>query len=225
LHKALHAFALQQAADTANANGEARGRGQIMADTLVERVTGQAQAAAVPVEIHVVMPVDTLLDRGPEPAQLDGYGPLPPGTARALLGQAGAPTWLRRLFSRPDSGDLIGMDSRRRLFTPAQQRFIRLRDQFCRTPWCDAPVRHIDHVTPVAAGGATSVRNGQGLCEACNYAKQAPGWNSRAPGGTHRDVIIRTPTGHRYGSRAPDLPGTWRHESAIEPRLARLLAA
>src|SRR6185312_15577560 len=53
--------ALQQAADTAIAKGEPRGRGQVMADTLVERVTGQSRAADVPVEVNVVLGADTLL--------------------------------------------------------------------------------------------------------------------------------------------------------------------
>ena len=39
--------ALCRAADSTTAGGDARGRGQIMADTLVERVTGQASADAV----------------------------------------------------------------------------------------------------------------------------------------------------------------------------------
>ncbi|HEY7007535.1 MAG TPA: HNH endonuclease [Jatrophihabitantaceae bacterium] len=196
-----------------------------MADTLVERLTGQAQATAVPAQIHLVMPADTLLGSGPEPAHLDGYGPVPAGTARDLVGQAGAPAWLRRVFTRPGSGELIGMDSRRRLFIPAQQRFIRLRDQLCRTPWCGAPVRHIDHVQPVGEDGETRVHNGQGLCEACNYAKQAPGWQTRAPAAAHDEVIIRTPTGHRYRSRPPDPPGIRRHRSPVELQLENLLAA
>jgi hypothetical protein len=50
------------------------------------------------------------------------------------------------------------------------------------------------------------VSNGQSLCEACNYAKQAPGWTTRrSRDGT---IIVTTPTGHTYTSRAPDLPGT-----------------
>ena len=36
--------ALTRSADTARAGGDARSRGQIMADTLVERVTGQSSA-------------------------------------------------------------------------------------------------------------------------------------------------------------------------------------
>ena len=68
--------------------GDPRGRGQLMADLLVERVTGQTAAADVPVEINLIMTVDSLLDPagpgGAEPAHLDGYGPLPAPVAREL---------------------------------------------------------------------------------------------------------------------------------------------
>jgi hypothetical protein len=203
--------ALNREADTAISMGDPRGRGQVMSDTLVERLTGQSSASAVPVEVHLVMPAESLVDPdgpgGNEPAVIDGL-PIPAGRARELLA-ADAPAWLRRLFRAPHCGEVIAMESRRREFSPMQRRFLRLRDQICRTPWCDAPIRHTDHVVPVEQGGATTVDNGQGFCEACNYAKQAPGWrqvvSSRA--GPH-EVLTTTPTGHTYSSRAPDPTST-----------------
>ncbi|BBY74217.1 hypothetical protein MPRF_11160 [Mycolicibacterium parafortuitum] len=67
------------------------------------------------------------------------------------------------------------------------RRLLRLRDQTCRTPYCNAPIRHHDHATPDRGGGKTSARNGLGLCEACNYAKEAPGWvvHTREDDGSH----------------------------------------
>jgi len=53
--------ALTRTADTARATGDQRTKGQVMADTLVERVTGQAQATDVPIEVVLVMPHDTLI--------------------------------------------------------------------------------------------------------------------------------------------------------------------
>ncbi|RNI24209.1 HNH endonuclease, partial [Flexivirga caeni] len=35
-------------------------------------------------------------------------------------------------------------------------------------------IRHIDHIRPHATGGATTERDGQGLCERCNYVKEHP---------------------------------------------------
>jgi hypothetical protein len=204
--------ALARAADTSTASGDARGRGQVMADTLVERLTGQAQATEVPIEVQLVMTDQTLFSYGAkdEPAEVVGYGPVPAGLARRLaLEGKEAPVWLRRLFTAPGSGQLIAMESSRRFYSPPQRRFVYVRDQRCRTPWCDAPIRQIDHVAAADDGGPTSVDNGQGYCQACNLAKQAPGWDARvidSPAGPH-EVEVTTPTGHRYRSRAPDPPG------------------
>ena len=219
--------ALSRAADSLRAAGDERGRGQIMADTLVERVTGQGRAGQVPVEVQLVLTDRTLLDPGsgaPDSAHFPGYGSVPGGWARELIGAAlkkpGAGTrpprtsisevTLRRLYADPVSGELVAMESRARQFPPGLARLIRTRDQSCRTPWCDAPIRHIDHIRPHAENGPTSYTNGQGLCEACNQAKEAPGWkalSTRRQGKRHTVRTI-TPTGHAYISTAPALPGT-----------------
>jgi hypothetical protein len=199
--------ALGRDADALKAAGDPRGRGQIMADLLVERITGRAAADGMPVEVNLLMPLDTLLDPdATEPAHLVGHGPIPAPAARAMVLGGQAPVWLRRVFTHPATGELAAMESRRRLFTPAQRRFVEARDQVCRSPWCEAPIRHTDHVIPAEAGGATSIANAQGLCAACNYAKESDGWLAR-PGPAGR-VTITTPTGHRYRSRPPTLPGT-----------------
>jgi len=199
---------LSDAADSARAGGDPRSRGQLMADTLAERVLGTV-SGVVPVEIELVVTDEVLLGEAEDSARLEGYGPIPAELARELTERAdeqGLAT-LRRLYRRPATGQLVAMDSRSRCFTGGLARFIRLRDQTCRTPWCDAPIRHIDHVDPLAGGGATRVDNGQGYCQACNHAKQASGWRTEvvARAGPH-EVQISTPTGHVYESRAPDPP-------------------
>ncbi|MDE0776546.1 MAG: HNH endonuclease [Nocardioides sp.] len=100
-------------------------------------------------------------------------------------------------------------------------RFLRFRDRICRTPWCDAPVRHSDHVESAEEGGPTTVANTQGLCETCNHGKQARGWTARPdPGHPARTTGVETttPTGHRFTSTAPPArkpvwvevePGVW----------------
>ena len=98
------------------------------------------------------------------------------------------------------------MDSRRRLFPDAARRFLIARDQMCRTPYCDAPIRHTDHITPARAAGPTTIDNGQGLCENCNHTKETGAWTARAR--THGRVDIRTPTGHHYRSSPPELPAS-----------------
>jgi hypothetical protein len=201
--------ALRAAADSARARGDERTRGQVMSDTLVERVTGQAHADQVPTTVNLVMSPNALTGRGigaDEPAVLDEYGPIPAPMARALATRAGSDqsVWLRRLLT-DKAGRLITMETSRRCFTESQREFLRLRDGVCATPYCEAPIRHADHATPTADGGQTTLDNGQSLCEACNYAKQAPGWKTRRD----RDgtITVTTPTGHTYKSRAPDVPG------------------
>lgn len=197
--------ALAKAADTARAQGDSRSRGQVMADTLVELLTGQKTADATPVEIGLVVTDRTLFANLGQP----GYGVVPAGWARDLVAglPAGTRAWIRRLYRHSLTGQLVAMDSKRRAFRDSIRRFTVLRDQICRTPWCGAPIRHVDHPVPVAEGGDTSSLNSQGLCEACNYAKQAPGWSARPVPGPVHTVRTTTPTGHVYDSTAPPPPG------------------
>lgn len=198
--------ALEREADSRRAAGDPRTRGQIMADTLVERLTGRATAEGTPVEISLVVSDRTLLSGGHEAGHLEGYGPVPAALVRQITRDADR-VWLRRLFTRPADGSLVAMDSTARRFDGTLRRFLILRDQTCRTPWCDAPIRHADHVVRAADDGATGADNGQGLCEACNYAKEAPGWLAESSPGPPHLVRTTTPTGHPYESRAPDPPG------------------
>ncbi len=206
--------ALDRAAASATATGDPRGRGQLMADTLVARVTGcDPVEAPVPVQVELVMTDASLLGDGGdhEPATVRARGmapvPVPAGVARGLLARAGAAgsAWIRRLYTAPDPSVLVAMDARARRFPPALARLVALGDQTCRTPWCDAPLVATDHVERHADGGATAAENGQGLCQRCNLAKEAPGWSARsAPDGTVRTT---TPTGHAYVSSRPPLLG------------------
>ncbi|MCZ0727948.1 HNH endonuclease [Mycolicibacterium iranicum] len=201
--------ALKREADVC---GDGRSRGQFMCDTAYERVTGRSSTAPVDVSLNLVMADTTLAGDDAEPAWLDGYGPIPAGFACKLTGDAAtdkaAKAILRRLYRHPTSGQLVAMESRSRIFPKGLGAFIGIRDRTCRTPYCNAPIRHHDHATPDRDGGKTSAVNGLGACEACNYAKEAPGWRvtTRDRGGTHRAEFV-TPTGARYYSLAPPLPG------------------
>jgi hypothetical protein len=134
---------------------------------------------------------------------------------------------LRRLYRHPKSGQLVAMESRSRFFPKALAKFIGLRDQTCRTPYCDAPIRHCDHAQPHHRDGPTSAGNGLGKCERCNYAKESPGWRVTA-GSDENDVHTAefvTPTRHRYRSTAPPAPGPIQvHVSEVELRIGVSLA-
>ena len=314
--------ALTAAADTARAAGDERGKGQVMADTLVERVTGQESAEDVDVEVQVVITDEALFGDDETPGQVPGYGTVPAGWVRDLLtpndkdtttddtttadndtdndgddeatkatladgdtgrdrasapsaAEADAPThahaglaahaagstphptsetsrpqcnttpavglreharvWIRRLYTHPTTGQLVAMDSTRRVFDAGLRRYLLARDAgTCRTPWCDAPIRHLDHITDHAHGGPTTATNGQGLCVRCNHTKQLPGFTARTlepqprQPGTPHTVELTTPTGHTYRSTAPPLiPGAaFRdrdrniHEGAAHPPLS-----
>ena len=236
--------ALHAAAGAAAGAGDPRGRGQVMADTLVDRLTHPAAAdptnptqlatatksatahdADDTIEICLVMTDTALLAGGDDPALvtsgLSGSNPaaglVPAPVARDLVRDAGR-VFVRRLYTDPRSGQLVAMESSRRVFDGLLRRMLVLRDGRCRTPWCDAPIRHADHVVAHADGGPTSLPNGQGLCERCNQTKTLPGWRAEvldtvldtgrdSPAGRHA-VRTTTPTGHHDDSTAPPLlPG------------------
>ncbi|MDR6437813.1 hypothetical protein J2790_002962 [Paenarthrobacter nicotinovorans] len=227
--------ALTRAADSARSSGDTRGRGQLMADTLTARITGTPGGISG-INLDLVMTDRTLFQGDSEPARLKGYGIVPAEWGRELLalgqasavGQAGVnpasraghpsqgpaaglnaefTVWLRRLYTAPGTGELLATDSKARLFTGGLRRFIETRDDSCRTPYCDAPIRHIDHVVPWRSGGGTSLANGAGLCEACNHTKENAGWSTKVMPGDVHALEISTPTGHTYQSKAPPLPG------------------
>ena len=198
--------ALTRDADQLKQHGDSRSRGQLMADLMVARLTGHQASTGGPVEVQVVMTDRALLGDDHTAAHLVGYGPVPAGLARTLVADA-ARAWVRRLYTSPVDGSLVAMDSRRRRFDGKLRRFLITRDQTCRTPWCDAPIRHADHITAAADHGTTTAANGQGLCAACNHTKALPGWTARpARAGPGHQVTTTTPTGHTVHSRAPALP-------------------
>ncbi len=172
-----------------------RSRGQVLADTLIERLTGQATATAVNLEVQVTVPVQALLDpTSPLPAEIPGLGPVPV----ELLATSDGTASLRRLLT--DQGLVIGGDSRQRTFTGLLATLVKARaGNRCTEPYCDAPARHIDHIHRAADGGRTELQNGRGVCEFHNHIREQPGWHvARGPDG----VTTTTPTGHTY--RGPD---------------------
>ncbi|MGB6181662.1 MAG: HNH endonuclease signature motif containing protein, partial [Rhodococcus sp. (in: high G+C Gram-positive bacteria)] len=155
---------------------------------------------------------------GDEAAHVPGYGSVSAGLARMIIAESlardaadpgdDARTMLQRVYAHPGSGRVTAMESSARAFPAGLAALIDVRDRTCRTPWCDAPIRHHDHIRPHAAGGATSADNGMGLCAGCNYAKEADGFTATrttGPGEEHV-VVLRTPTGHEYTSTPPVPP-------------------
>jgi hypothetical protein len=201
--------ALKRAADR---SFDDRSRGQVMADAFYERITGRPADQPEPVAVNLVLTDETLLGGDENPAVIDGYGPIPAAVARGLVSGAitdeRSKATLRRLYKHPSKGNLVALESRSRFFPRRLAKFIGLRDQTCRTAYCNAPIRHRDHAEPHNRGGPTSAENGLGMCAQCNYVKEAPGWTVDANNedGTHTAEFV-TPTGAKYRSTAPPLPG------------------
>ncbi len=117
---------------------DGRGVGAVMADTATRLLSGRAVGQVQPVEVHLVMTDRALLGVGnpgrsqSEPARIPGHGSVPAPVARAWVRNADdGSVWLRRLFTTPDGRDLVGMESRRRLFTGLLRRMLVLRDDVC----------------------------------------------------------------------------------------------
>jgi hypothetical protein len=184
-----------------HATGDDRSLGQIMCQTLVERVTGLAHPDALNVEVGLVMDAPTLIGTDSEPVELVGYGPITPSVADDLI--AAAPNRsIRRLLVDPVDGTLLVREPRRRHFDAPTSAHIRTRDRVCRQPGCDARIRDNDHIHDYATGGITTAANGQGLCKRSHSIKSLPGWSVVTDG---KATTWTTPTGHTYRSNPPPL--------------------
>ena len=121
-----------------------------------------ADAAIVP-RVLITVPVLTLLGHTDEPAELDGYGPIPADTARHLA--AHAPSF-HRILTHPETGAYLSY-SRTTYRVPADlARYLRTRDGTCRFPGCGrrATTCDLDHTVPWNPDGHTRHDNLAHLC-------------------------------------------------------------
>ncbi|RNI24336.1 HNH endonuclease [Flexivirga caeni] len=132
------------------------------------------------------------------------------GTGKGKASRTGKDTdarvQVRRLFTHPGTGDLIGMESRAHTYPGLLAHLIRLRDHICRTPFCNGTIRHIDHIRPHATGGATTERDGQGLCERCNYLKEHPDYTVTGHAGQTTTTTTGSLTATSHPPPPPGLP-------------------
>jgi hypothetical protein len=196
-----------------------RSDSQLRYDIAVERLTGRQIATdPVPVSLTLVMTEEAMFRDGHQAASILGHGPIAAAHARELVHSAAERdrAWVTRLYTHPHDDALIAMDSGRRLFPPGLATFLRLRDQRCATPYCDAPVQHIDHIQPWSQGGTTTLDNGQGLCARCNHTKDLAGLRTVYDPDTRVTTFI-TRTGHAYPREPPPALG---HPTLPERRKA-----
>ncbi|MFC7458322.1 DUF222 domain-containing protein [Brachybacterium sp. GCM10030267] len=112
---------------------------------------------------------------------------------------------LRRLYTHPTSGELVAVESRARAFPHGLSRFLRWRSMTCSGPFCNAEIRHDDHIQPHSRDGATSLDNGNGLCARCND-KENQQLTARPTGSAVGDGRHRVRWRTRYGSTVDVTP-------------------
>ncbi|MDP9981935.1 hypothetical protein J2W14_001319 [Pseudarthrobacter oxydans] len=173
-------------------------------------VNGLAGDVPVPrAQVLITVPVLSLLGATGEPAMLDGYGPIPPSMARALIAD-GAESFHRVLTDPRDGAPLeIGRTNYR--LTKAMRQWLRLRDGRCPFPGCNNPSldNEADHLLAWADGGTTGITNLGQPCRKHHGLKHGSGWT---PSGASKDKPPgwTSPSGRYYPSEQQDWePPDW----------------
>ncbi|WP_461169585.1 HNH endonuclease signature motif containing protein [Arthrobacter sp. Z1-15] len=130
-------------------------------------------------EILVLISAETLLGADDQPAELHGYGPISPETARRMAREAAKWTPVER---NPDTEEILRVGKRRKVPDGLKQ-LLRVRDGTCRFPGCrtNAVISEIDHTKPFAQGGATDHDNLEHLCRRHHMFKTKGFWKACQP--------------------------------------------
>ncbi|WP_420112289.1 hypothetical protein, partial [Pseudactinotalea sp.] len=142
--------------------------------------------------IRVVVPLTSLIDSN-DPAHLEGYGPIPASTARALA--AGGP-WAR-MVTDPVDRSVIELTTDKYEPPAAMAALVRAARPECASPVCSVPSDSCDlhHRVPWPAG-ATSARQLDPGCRRDHLLVTHAGWSYDLHlDGSH---TWTTPTGHVY---------------------------
>jgi hypothetical protein len=151
--------------------------------------------------------VFSLLGLTDEPANLDGYGPIPASMARKLLAD-GANSFHRVLVDPRDGAPLeIGRTSYR--LTKAMKQALRLRDGKCTFPGCNNRTldNEADHLQAWHHGGTTGIGNLAHVCPKHHRLKHNSGWESTKATRTEPPGWI-SPHGPALQKRTPGLGTT-----------------
>nr|WP_050767146.1 HNH endonuclease signature motif containing protein [Pseudarthrobacter chlorophenolicus] len=154
-------------------------------------------------DVLVTIPLFALLGSTDEPADLDGYGPVPAAMARKIVAD-GATSFYRVLVDPRDGAPLeIGRTSYR--LSEAMKRWIRMRDGHCTFPGCTNPStdNDTDHLTAWQHNGTTGVSNLAQLCPKHHRLKHNGGWTPTAATTTEPPGWT-SPTGRHYLGQHPD---------------------
>jgi len=163
-------------AQTLRGGNETRTMDQLRADIFVDLLTGSQHTGGRGgvVEIHVDL--ETLAGLADHAADLDGYGPIIADIARRVASDSRKAQW--RTTITDETGAVVWTGTTRRRPRAAQARSVHARHRSCVFPGCRVPARacDLDHTTPWARGGRTSVGNLGPLCRHDHRAKDEGHW-------------------------------------------------
>ena len=113
--------------------------------------------------------------------------------------------WVRKIVRDPNTGEIIELGRRQRIFSRAQRRAMAHRDRGCVFPGCDRGPRWCDahHLIPWEDGGLTDLMNGALLCRR-HHAMVHRGWKLARDAAT--GVVTATSPDGRTFTRTPDDP-------------------
>jgi hypothetical protein len=144
-----------------------------------------------------------------EPAELDGFGPIPASMARDLVAD-GADSFHRVLVDPRDGAPLeIGRTSYR--VGKAMRNWLRLRDGKCPFPGCNNSSldNEADHILAWHRGGTTGISNLGQPCPKHHKLRHSSGWKP-TPATTTEPPGWISPSGRHYKSEHQDWePPVW----------------
>jgi hypothetical protein len=151
-------------ADATSLAKDNRTTDQKRADSFTDRFLGKAKHRNV--QIHVTIPMETLIGLTEDPGLLDGYGPIPADMARELAMHG---PWRGILLDEYRRAAALGTHKYRP--DAATREFSKVRDGgTCTAPGCNNPIQEIDHVTPWPIG-PTRADQLKGLCSWHHHRK------------------------------------------------------
>jgi hypothetical protein len=156
-------------------------------------------------QVLVTVPVFSLLGLTGEPAMLDGYGPIPPSMARALV--ANGATAFHRVLTDPLDGAPLEIGRISYRLTKAMRQWLRLRDAKCTFPGCNnhSLDNDADHLLAWARGGPTGISNLGQSCPKHHRLKHNSAWTpTTASASAHDPPGWTSPAGRHYPSEQPD---------------------
>ncbi|WP_181034995.1 HNH endonuclease signature motif containing protein [Arthrobacter sp. B0490] len=155
-------------------------------------------------KIVVTVPVFSLMGLTDEPAELEGYGPIPADAARKLA--ADATSWMR-LLTHPCTGAVLGLDRMRYRPSEDLRTWVQLRDKTCCFYGCSRPASRcdLDHLLAWADDGSTGPDNLHPACKRHHMLKHQTDWTpSPDPSG---GLTWLSPGGRAYTTPPEPPPG------------------